>query len=171
MKKLCIIVLLAFGASCNNCPNEDVSVEYILGQTVIKEKVNELELVLLKTGILQDSISDTLSEFQKLDFITKEINGYRFMTDIYNKSNPKKLIVKKDSFYEGCMFFTAYNRYLPNKLVLDYNNELKEVPLNDTTFEYKYRLKPYKLGVNICKGFMVHGRDTYGFENRFTAIK
>jgi hypothetical protein len=167
---LVFIILLAF--SCNR-PNGIISETIDLNpeNQAINEEIDEIKLVLQDRGILIDSIFDSLSIIEKLNYLKRELMTYKPVTDIFNKSNPKSTIVKIDSFYDGCMFFTAYNRYIPNKLVLEYNNGRREVPLNDTTFEYKYKLKPYKLGENICRGYMIQGIDTYGFENRFTAIK
>jgi hypothetical protein len=180
MKTIIYIILLIFSFGCNNNPKNEsgfVSEENMDDENLrtikkIGRKLNYLESILLQSGVLRDSIPDSLtSEVERLEFMTNEINGFRLITDQLSKSNPKSTVVRMNSYYEGCMFFAAYNRFLPNKLVLEYNNERKEVPLNDTTFEYKFRLNPYKLGENICNGFMVQGRDTYAFENRFTAVK
>ena len=175
VRTICHLVLIMFVFySCKKCP--DLSSETTVidrNPTTLKlnKAVKDLESILIAKGILTDTLSDSLDEIDKIYLMRRKIKGFNYITDQWNKSNPKSTVVRMDSYYEGCMYFTAYNRNLPNKLVLDYNNNLREVPFNDSTFEYKFKLKPYKLGENICKGFMVQGIDTYGFENRFTAIK
>ena len=174
-RTICHLALIMFVFySCKDCPDlisEKVIIDRNPTTIELNEAIKDLESTLITKGILTDSISDTINEIDKIHLMRRKIKSFIFITHQWNKSNPKSTVVRMDSYYEGCMYFTAYNRNLPNKLVLDFNNDRREVPFNDSTFEYKFKLKPYKLGENVCKGYMVQGIDTYAFENRFTAIR
>ena len=166
-------IIILVGLSCNNCPNDIVSKKINLDpeSQLIEEEINELESVLRKRGASFKSDFDSLSIIEKLKYLTKEVNKYYLITSRFSNSKPKSAIVNKDSLYEGCMLFSVYNVFSTNKLVLTYNNKTQEIPMSEDKFECRYKLKPYKLGENICTGYMIQGRDTYPFENRFIAIK
>jgi|GEM_PF-4031171 len=147
------------------------TIEYTEEQRVINKKIISLANKFHERGGILDSGFYSFDEIEKLDYLIKEIESCMFLTDQMTKSSHKLDTVKLDSNYYGRMFLCGYNRYMANKLVVKYNNSILEVPIDDKSMEYKYKLKPLKLGQNIYNGFIVQGKDTYNFGYNFYVIK
>lgn len=107
------LVLLLFGFNgCKECPDlisEKIVIDKNPTTIELNEAIKDMESTLIAKGILTDSLSDSLNEIDKIYLMRRKIKGFMFITDQLNKSKPKSTVVKMDSYYEGCMFFTSYN--------------------------------------------------------------
>ena len=139
--------------------------------SMINEKLNQLEVVLKERGIYIDSSFKTMNEVTKLEYIKRELKGYRIVDNQFTEMGYKSYFVNSDSNYIGSVSLSGYNSNLPWKLVMIYNDSTYEIPFDTNSLKFKYKLKPYKFGENEFKGFLVQGIDTYNFGNTFKVIR
>lgn len=165
------IIFLILGCNwryANNNIDKDLEVEskqlYI---RTINQKIKQLEFVLSERGVLIDTSFDKLNEVEKLEFIKKELLGYRIVDNQIVKLNGNSALIEKDSFYIGSASLSGYNSNLNWKLLINIDGTTKEILFDTTFLEFKYKLKPYKIGKNEFNGYLIQGRDTYKFKDVF----
>jgi hypothetical protein len=72
-----------------------------------------------------------------------------------------------DSIYQGSLSLVGYNRNVKNKMVLNYDNTISEIPIDEDHLNYKFKIKPKFLGENFYEGFLIQDKDTYRFKRVF----
>ena len=152
------ILLTCFVLSCN-IPN------------INSGKIDKLQSLLEKKGVVFDSNFKNKTDSEKLTIIIKELELYSINTTRYTKSVHKSSVIKIDSLYIGGMLLGGYNSNLKYKLFLNYNNKIEEIPFDENKLYFHYRLKPYKIGENVYSGYILYGQDSFPFAYKFQAIK
>lgn len=174
--KVFIVIIISISImSCNfftrKSSEESTDSSKDLYIRMIGQKINQLEFVLENRGVRFDSSYNTLNEVSKLEWIKSEIRGYRFCDYQIVRVDHKSKKIESDSIYRGSVSLSSYNSNLNWNLHLNYNGTELNIPFDKTLLEYKFKLKPYKLGKNEYNGYLVQGQDTYNFSSSFNVMK
>ena len=167
MKNFKIVFLIVLGLSCNDKEN-NLKDENIKTLKEINKELNLLEYVLKIQGVDIDSLlTSGFNEKQKIEYFRNQLLLCRVVTNQYTRFDIISDKVKIDSIYQGSLSLVGYNRNVKNKMVLNYDNTISEIPIDEDHLNYKFKIKPKFLGENFYEGFLIQDKDTYRFKRVF----
>jgi len=164
-----MMIIIVIGFSCQEKQTE-IKTDSFKTLQKVKEKLKNLEYVLQIQGVKFDSRHlRNLNEYEKIEYLAEQLTKCRMVTHQFTKFDIQSNNVKIDSVYNGAVFLASYNENFKNKLILEYDNVIKEFPLNKEMIQFEYKIKPTKRGRNIYNGCIIQEDDTFSFRKVFFA--